>query len=346
MSVPSPWSVKGVQPKTREAAKDLARREGLTLGEWLNRLIGDVDEDGDVVASRENTPTYAPQTHEPRHQQAPSYAPQPYVQEAPRAYAQPLDPFPDTPATGWAPREVENSRLTAALEQLTRRLDMSAGPAYSNPVAPSSNAYPAPVPSALSERMEASERRTETALGRVDASLADVRQTQSALAERLRAMEASDPNNKSLAALRGLETALGRLSQQVFDVDARNEALEGRIDQKLAEATAKLGQNDELSGRVGEIEHVTQQALETLDSSIGLISQRLASTEAVAGETSSRLADAMIDLSHWVEVDAEMAIHESRGGLLKLDHAIVGIAAIFRSVDFATHRAANRFCRH
>ncbi len=27
MSGQSPWSVKGVEPKTREAAKDLARRE-------------------------------------------------------------------------------------------------------------------------------------------------------------------------------------------------------------------------------------------------------------------------------------------------------------------------------
>jgi localization factor PodJL len=298
MSVPSPWSVKGVQPKTREAAKDLARREGLTLGEWLNRLIGDVDEDGDVVASRENSPNYAPQAHEPAPQQSQAYGGERYVQEAPRAYAQPLAPFPEAPpAQAWNPREAENSRLTAALEQLTRRLDMSNGPAYPNLAPQPANAYAAPVPNALAERIEASERRAETALGRVDASLADVRQTQTALAERLRAMEANDPNHKSLAALRGLETALGRLSQQVFDVDARSEALESRVDQRLAETASKLSQNDELAGRVGEIEQVTQQALETLDSSIGLISQRLASTEAMAGETSGRLADAMIDLS-------------------------------------------------
>jgi localization factor PodJL len=298
MSVPSPWSVKGVQPKTREAAKDLARREGLTLGEWLNRLIGDVDEDGDVVASRENTPNYAPQNQGPAYQQEPQY-----VQEAPRAYAPPLAPFPAhsheplaPPAQGWNPREAENSRLTAALEQLTRRLEQTSGPAY--PPLPPANAYvPPSVPLALNERIEASERRAETALGRVDASLSDVRQTQAALAERLRAMEANDPNHKSLAALRGLEGALARLSQQVFDADARSQALEGRIDAKLAEATEKLSQDNGLSERVGAIENVTQQALETLDNSIGLISQRLASTESVAGETSSRLADAMIDLS-------------------------------------------------
>jgi localization factor PodJL len=323
MSVPSPWSVKGVQPKAREAAKDLARREGLTLGEWLNRLIGDVDEDGDVVASRENTPTYPPQNQgqayppEASYQQAPAYAQAPaYPQSAPQAYvqpqaqahaqahAQPLSPFPSAPPPrhepqapfGLSQRESENGRLMAALEQLTRRLEMSAAPApnYPVPMPPPVNAF---VPAALNERIEASERRAETALGRVDANLADVRQTQAALADRLRAMEANDPNHKSLAALRGLETALARLSQQVFDVDARSEALEGRIDAKLADATAKLSQDNGLSDRVGEIEQVTQQALETLDTSVNLINQRLTTTEAMAGETSGRFADAMIDLS-------------------------------------------------
>ena len=35
----APWSVKGIDPKAREIAKDLARRQGLTLGDWLNRMI-------------------------------------------------------------------------------------------------------------------------------------------------------------------------------------------------------------------------------------------------------------------------------------------------------------------
>ena len=36
-----PWSVKGIEPETREAAKDAARRSGMTLGEWLNSMILD-----------------------------------------------------------------------------------------------------------------------------------------------------------------------------------------------------------------------------------------------------------------------------------------------------------------
>ena len=39
MSAAAPWSVKGIDPKAREIAKDLARRSGLTLGDYLNRMI-------------------------------------------------------------------------------------------------------------------------------------------------------------------------------------------------------------------------------------------------------------------------------------------------------------------
>jgi len=37
----APWSVKGIDPRARAVAKSAARREGMTLGEWLNRVILD-----------------------------------------------------------------------------------------------------------------------------------------------------------------------------------------------------------------------------------------------------------------------------------------------------------------
>ena len=39
-----PWSVKGIEPEAREAAKLAARRSGMTLGEWLNSVIFDQSE--------------------------------------------------------------------------------------------------------------------------------------------------------------------------------------------------------------------------------------------------------------------------------------------------------------
>ncbi|WP_353181876.1 hypothetical protein [Bosea sp. (in: a-proteobacteria)] len=40
-----PWSVKGVDPRTRDAAKAAARRAGMTLGAWLDHKIRDAHED-------------------------------------------------------------------------------------------------------------------------------------------------------------------------------------------------------------------------------------------------------------------------------------------------------------
>jgi localization factor PodJL len=47
-----PWSVKGIEPDVREAAKDAARRSGLTLGEWLNAAITERAETASVQPSR------------------------------------------------------------------------------------------------------------------------------------------------------------------------------------------------------------------------------------------------------------------------------------------------------
>jgi localization factor PodJL len=353
MSLSSPWSVKGVQPKTREAAKDLARREGLTLGEWLNRLIGDVEEEGSIDTPREAPQSYPTPT--PQHGQNRITQPQGHIQAQAQAQAQsfqqpsreeqPLAPFPNTARDTHS--DSENSRLTAALEQLTRRLEASMGQAMPQPAsqatgyvpqavppAPTPSYNPEPVPfgaAGLMDRLEATERRAETALGRVDASLADVRQTQAALAERLRVMEANDPANKSLQALRGLENALNRLSEQVFETQSRTqelgnnvnhiaqrldstEAVAGETRGRLAEAMVDLSarltgveQNQDdtrlqtqvagLSERMAGMEDLTTQAIESVDKGLGLVSERVAATEALAQATNERLVEALIDLS-------------------------------------------------
>ncbi len=49
MTTAGPWSVKGIDPKARELAKDLARRSGMTLGEWLNQMITEGEEEEDYA---------------------------------------------------------------------------------------------------------------------------------------------------------------------------------------------------------------------------------------------------------------------------------------------------------
>ncbi|WP_199092421.1 SEL1-like repeat protein [Bosea sp. ASV33] len=48
-----PWSVKGVDPRTRDAAKAAARRAGMTLGEWLDHKIRDESDEGSAPEAPE-----------------------------------------------------------------------------------------------------------------------------------------------------------------------------------------------------------------------------------------------------------------------------------------------------
>ena len=40
-----PWNLRGLRPETREAARDAARRSGVSVGEWLNNVIREDDDD-------------------------------------------------------------------------------------------------------------------------------------------------------------------------------------------------------------------------------------------------------------------------------------------------------------
>jgi len=100
----NPWSVKGIQPAARQAAKDAARRHGMTLGQWLNRVIMDGNEAAYAAP-------VAPQPA-PRHQTPPQPAPIP--QPAPLAQSAPQ------PAATIPPK---SQQLHDRIEDLAARLD-------------------------------------------------------------------------------------------------------------------------------------------------------------------------------------------------------------------------------
>ena len=51
-----PWSIKGIESETREAAKSAARSSGLTLGQWLNQKIQDEAQQAELEKLLENDP--------------------------------------------------------------------------------------------------------------------------------------------------------------------------------------------------------------------------------------------------------------------------------------------------
>ncbi|MAF56373.1 MAG: Localization factor PodJS, partial [Ponticaulis sp.] len=91
MSARGPWSVKGIDSKAREAALQAARNEGITLGDYLNRLLLESDQNAAEAEAR-------------RQQAAPHTA---------------HNDIPDMDRP--APRATSTS--SAALDELTRRVE-------------------------------------------------------------------------------------------------------------------------------------------------------------------------------------------------------------------------------
>ena len=99
MTAAAPWSVKGIDPKAREVAKELARRSGMTLGEWLNRVILE-DDMPEEVTSEEH------------------FTARPF-----RVVSEPVKSYMPAPSTSARPDEL--GRIAFALDRLTDRIEAS-----------------------------------------------------------------------------------------------------------------------------------------------------------------------------------------------------------------------------
>ncbi len=116
----NPWSVKGIQPAARQAAKEAARRHGMTLGQWLNHVIMDSNEEQKETTA-EQAPVSQPQQLEP---QTPPQPPAPHVQQQPPA-------APVVPQQIMQPRATQQPASTAPkaqhlhdkIEDLAAKLD-------------------------------------------------------------------------------------------------------------------------------------------------------------------------------------------------------------------------------
>ncbi|MBL8547779.1 MAG: SEL1-like repeat protein [Hyphomonadaceae bacterium] len=66
MSGAQSWSVKGIDPKVREAAREAAARQGMSLGEYLNQALASGQLGGGAQAQTQHAPQQPPRTPRPR----------------------------------------------------------------------------------------------------------------------------------------------------------------------------------------------------------------------------------------------------------------------------------------
>jgi localization factor PodJL len=209
MSAGAPWSVKGIDPKAREVAKDLARRSGLTLGEWLNRIILEDDVPDEV-------------THEGQFADRPLRA----VGAPPQLRAVAAAPPPDL------------ARVAHALDRLTDRIEAS-----ETRTGLAINGVEHSVRQALA-RIETAEREQTAQTLRLEGLLAESSAQQSYFGERLRRIEAEPANSdigpRSAEALRAIEARLARAEPEVV-VEAVLQRLGDRLALAESRTAAALG---------------------------------------------------------------------------------------------------------
>lgn len=248
MSAAAPWSVKGIDPKAREIAKDLARRSGMTLGEWLNSMIMDEpDEDEGVTPLPRRTPI-----------------PDPYDR---RSRSRRLDDV-------YGYEDDRAGRIGASLEVIAERLEA---------VERRSTVAIQGVDQAVAGLVRRLEKQDEIGLGyarRIDDIADELREGH----KRLRRFE-QETGPKTEEGFARLDAALGTVSSRLFDLDERQRNTIGDLRERMAavEKAAGPGPGTDVLAQVGarldEAQDRTSDALRGLERSFAALDQRLRDAE-------------------------------------------------------------------
>lgn len=308
-----PWSVKGIEPEAREAAKQAAHRAGVTLGAWLNQIIMEAgtDEVGRPGAEPRSGPSQNPFGQSVFSQPAPQ----------PSASATQIDMAPVAEVMREIVQRVESSERRTA--DLARRLEQSVGQLaerleHSERAMEQSSDQRTLDPlerklQHLAERLEESERgrggrrpddkaiqtlekavsavvdHLETAEQRHDESLSEIRKTLSQLAARVDERDEEDEREEAQARSRALETHLQTLATRLEKmehsvggvgpkaVEAALKAIAEKTDAEQHKATiAGLQRNlGEITQRLERAENRTDETLKTFERTVASIAKRL-----------------------------------------------------------------------
>ncbi len=258
MTAGAPWSVKGIDPKAREVAKELARRSGMTLGEWLNRVILE-DDLPEEIASEDQ---FGARWRRPDSEAPKSLMPTPPI----------ISPPMGAPSLGG--RTDELGRIAFALDRLTDRIEASetrTGLAISGVEHSVRHAM---------ARIETAEREHMAVATRFDAAAERLDAEQIRAAERLRQVE-EEAGPRSSEALAMLEA---RISQnEAKGAEGADPAV------VIEEVVAKLGQ------RLADAEGRTGDALESLRGSLAELDERMRKAGAEARPEFDRRMEALAD---------------------------------------------------
>lgn len=330
MTAAAPWSVKGIDPKAREVAKDLARRSGMTLGEWLNRMIIEGDSAGF------DAPPADPVNDTGRSNGRSVYL------EAERAEAPPRIEAPEHPAD-------EVGRMTTALDRLTQRIE--AAEARS---AQAITGIDQSVRGAL-QRLSHSEREQIAVAARFEGLADEIKTEQTRNAERLRRIENEAAGPRSAEALRALESAVGRVANHLYEGESRTRETLAALEAKVAarDAAPAAGLVDEVVARLQErleaAEARTAEALQQLGGSFQALDTRLSAVEGEGGSAQKRLEELAGSLSAKMEaarVEMAAKLRETADGRFdRMERKLGEMTAHIQAAEQRSAQAIERMGR-
>lgn len=369
MSAGAPWSVKGIDPKAREIAKDLARRSGMTLGEWLNQMIleGEPEEEDAVVPM----PRRAPYVGRDRRAMVRRFE-DAYADEGPRSDRPSLDrvgfdrtPFDRTPferALDERALATERDRVNALIEALAVRIE-AAESRSSQAITGVDRAV-----AGLLSRLETGEReqsalaaRLDAAAARSDAAKEEARAEQDRLADRLREVERDLTGPRSMEAIKALETALGKLANQLYEGEARTRVSLEELRQDMTAATRRIDRAESLAAdpaalaqtvaaqvatqmaqRLEQAEARTSGAIRALESTFVTLDERLRGAEQRLGaDRESRFERLAEDLGRRVEDSrAELLRRLDQASDARITDAERAVSELMGHVEAAERRSA------
>ena len=272
MSAAAPWSVKGIDPKAREVAKDLARRSGMTLGEWLNTMIMDDGEDDEGAAPVSRRPASAePAERRPRARRMDDL----YDREPERApYAERPAYAPAPYASPYAPSEDVLHRVAASVDAIAARLE-AAERRSTVAIQGVDQAV-----SGLVRRLDGQDAQSKVQTRRLDEMSEELREGH----RRLRTFE-QETGPETKETFGKVESGLGALASRLYDMEERQRSgvNELRARMEAVEKTAGPGVGKDMLAQVGArldtAQAATTEALRGLERSFAGLDQRLRAAE-------------------------------------------------------------------
>jgi localization factor PodJL len=323
VSAAAPWSVKGIEPRAREIAKDLARRSGMTLGEWLNTMImedGD-DEEGVVPLSR-------------RPHAADSYERRSRSRRVDDAYGTGEEPW---------------QRLSASIDAIAGRLE-AAERRSTVAIQGVDQAV-----SGLVRRLDGQDEAGRSYGRRIDDIAEELREGH----RRLRKFE-QEVGPKTTETFGKVETTLGALAGRLYDIEERQRGSVNELRQRMdaVEKIAGPGAGADLLAQVGQrldqAQGRTTEALRGLERSFADLDQRLRAAEARVEPESVREAARFEKLAETLSRQVEanraemmrrMDTAETEGRMDRIERAVLAIGDQVKASEERSARAVEAMGR-